>query len=172
MAITSDRFRSNFGSAYTMAIQIMMIEVHRDLWARKRTHESANFLLEEGPHIYQAMDLLENKNKDNPEAFVKINSVGKGSKQGNPILQAADLLAFGWGEYLKKKRSTMLSKIAAHRPRRFPIITWRKDMIEELVNGINADLESRRYFKSTPMRRGLKPLLKGPDYEDALSKRS
>jgi hypothetical protein len=169
--ITSDRFRSQFGSAYTMAIQILMIEIHRDLWQRKQTAEPVNILLERGPHIYQAMTLLKENNQGNPEAFVKINSVGEGVKCGNPILQAADLLAYGWGEYLKNKHSIMLSKIAAHRPKRFPIITWRKDMIEELVKGINEDIEHRRYFNGPPLRRGLKPLLKGPDYEAALAKR-
>ncbi len=158
---TSDRFRSHFGSSYTMAIQILLIEIHRDLWQRKQTNESVNILLEEGPHIYQAMELLEKGNKDNPEAFVRINSVGMGSKKGNPILQAADLLAYGWGEYRKENSSLMLSKIAAHRPKRFPIITWRKDMIEELVEGRSCGFGAKAALSRTSYAQGFEASAEG-----------
>jgi hypothetical protein len=170
-ALTSARFRSHFGSPYTMAIQILLIVIHRDLWERKQSGEPVNILLEQGPHIYQAMELLKERNMGNPEAFVHINSVGEGAKLGNPVLQAADLLAFGWSEYIKSTRSTMLSKIAQHRPKRFPCIQWRPELIEELKKGINEEIARRRYLNVPPLRRGLKPLLKGPDYESALAKR-
>jgi hypothetical protein len=166
--ITSEKFRSQFGSPYTMAIQLMMIEIHKDLWKRNRSHEKANILLEEGAHIHQALEVIE-RSRGRPDSFVNIATKGYGSKRDNPILQAADMLSYGWGEYLLQSRSQMLSGVATGRHLRFPCITWRPDLITELMDGVKGEIERRRYLGMPGLVKGIKPLLKGPDYEAELS---
>lgn len=133
-SMTSDRFRSHWGSPYTMAIQLLLIVIHNDLQRQKRGHEIANILLEGGPHVHQALEVIE-KTKGSNFAFIRIAASGCGPKLNNPLLQAADILAYGWGEYLVSERSEMLDAIASKRPDRFPIFGLTPGLIERFEDG-------------------------------------
>lgn len=156
--ITTPRFRSNWGAPFAFSIQMLMVLAHLDLKDRNRDREKANVLVEQGAHIHQALEII-GKAKHSPYAFVRIASAGWGEKTGNPILQAADLLAYSWGEYLTTNRnSSFMQGLAERKPHRFPCLPLNTDLVERLKSDINAHIERRR-----KLRPGLKVLLRMPE---------
>ena len=157
--MTTPKFRSQFGAPYTMAIQLLTILIHRDLSKRNRAEEPVNFLLEQGAHIYQALEMID-KSTQEPYAFLRVATAGKGTKSDNPILQAADLVSYGWGEYQLDGQSKMLSAVAAKHRKRYGCVPWTPGLIDQLKSGVEADIARRRKFGDPPLARGLKPFLK------------
>ncbi|MGI0134574.1 MAG: DUF3800 domain-containing protein [Candidatus Micrarchaeaceae archaeon] len=162
-SITSPRFRSNWGAPFAIAIQYMMMLIHVDLKNRGRDHEYANILIEQGTHIHQALEIID-KSRNSGHGFVKVASVGHGPKAYNPILQAADLLAYAWGENLSTGKSRMLTDVAMKRPDRFPCLPINDKLVKDLKQDIDADIKKRRNMKNAQrLDAGLKPFLKTPD---------
>jgi len=160
--MTSDRFRSQFGSPYTMAVQLLTILIHKELVRKQRSAEDVGFMLEEGKHIYQALAIIDKSIKE-PYAFLRVVTSGKGDKASHPILQAADLVSYGWGEYQVTGQSKMLRAVAAKHPKRYSCVPWTPALIACLKSGVAEDITRRREFGAPPLARGLKPLLKLPD---------
>jgi hypothetical protein len=164
-AITSERFRSNWGSAYTLAIQLLLMVVHSELHRSGHAQESVNILIEQGQHVYQALQMIEIA-KTNEFAFLRIATVGTGGKKDNSILQAADWVSHGWSQYLHDGHSPLLNAVAGSRPEKFPLVGWNPGLIERLKSDIDADIERRRVLNLKPLRRGQKLLLKHPMWDD------
>ena len=93
---TTDRFRSQYGSPYGWAFQILMVMILLKLIEQKRQYQPVNILVEAGhPNALQAMGFIEKKKRLNRNKGLRVGTYGFGGKKDNPILQAADLLAFG-----------------------------------------------------------------------------
>jgi hypothetical protein len=103
---TTNEFRSQWGTAYSFAIQMLMLIIHLRL-EEHRLGREANVLVEGGHrHSNQVLQILEKIRKaakirpaDIP---VHILSLGLGSKADHPILQTADMLAYSEWQRLQK----------------------------------------------------------------------
>jgi Protein of unknown function (DUF3800) len=157
--ITSERFRSNWGAPYAFAVQMLMILISIDLQKRNRLHESVNILIEEGPHVRQACEII-GKAKGNKNAFIRVATYGCGGKKDNPILQAADLLAYGCCEYLSTGKSRMYTNLAGPEPQRFPCLPFNAELIEMLKRDISANIELRSKLRLQRLNAGLQPILR------------
>src|SRR6202021_3460659 len=92
--ISSQRFRNNWGAPYSFAIQMLMLLVYMHLSERGKEDQVVNFLIEDGhSNIGQAMEII-GKSVHSKNTFIRLGSLEKGGKLNNPILQAADLLAY------------------------------------------------------------------------------
>ncbi len=160
--ITSPRFRSNWGAPYAFAVQMLMILIHLDLEDRKRAHEGVNILVEDGPHVYQALEIID-KAKGNENAFIRVVTSGHGPKKDNPILQAADLLAYGSCQYLSTGESRIYSGLVRPKPERFPWLHCNTELVEMVKRDINADIQRRRDLHiNVRLKSGMQPFLLRP----------
>jgi hypothetical protein len=84
--ITDQRFKSEWGSSYPFAIQLMFIMIHFHLRKRSALHEPVNILIEDGhKNSKQIIEIIRN-GKKKKGGFIKIGTYGLGGKTGNPIL--------------------------------------------------------------------------------------
>jgi len=93
-SITTQAFRSNWGTAYSYAAQMGLLLARNVLkeWGAKEEH--VNILIEEGHrNVVQVVEQFLHLKKENE--FWQVNEVGFASKKNNAILQAADMLAYG-----------------------------------------------------------------------------
>jgi len=165
--ITSSRFRSNWGAPYAFAVQILMVLAYLDLKKRNRLHEDVNVLVEEGPHVLQALEIV-GKAKNADDAFIHVVSSGQGSKRDNPILQAGDLLAYGCCQYLATGHSRMYNQLRAHKYPRLAHLVCNADLIESIKRDINASIERKRELRlQERLRFGNRPF--GKPIEDESS---
>jgi hypothetical protein len=106
-SIATPDIRSQWGTAYSFAIQMLMLVTHEILQQRKLGTE-INILVESGhPNSQQILQILgrikqayETGSSDVP---LHILSHGLGSKKDHPILQAADMLAYSDWQRLQQK---------------------------------------------------------------------
>jgi hypothetical protein len=153
--ITSQRFRSQWGSPYAFAFQLLMIIASFDLVKRDRIHEYVNVLIECGhANTQQAYEIL-SKAVDKTDFWVRLKTCGLGGKVGNPILQAADLLAYGSCQQHSNpnEESEMYKKLVYDSPVPFITLPWNKSCIESITKDINGFIErrkaERRKFRET-----------------------
>lgn len=86
--------RSQWGSAYTFAAQVGLLVVSRAI-ERDAPGDGVNILVEQGHRncnqLIQELDSLVDKSGTR----LNVKTVRKGQKLGNPVLQIADMLAYG-----------------------------------------------------------------------------
>lgn len=153
--MTSNAFRSDWGALYTFAIQILVLLVHLDLEHRERTHEEVNILIEEGHKNLGQVDEIIRKMKGNDKSFLRLKSYGHGSKKGNPILQAADMLAYSAGQHIVSGDSRMYRQLASRvKPRQFQRLHITPEHISMLKADIDASSERKRQERLQQWLRG------------------
>jgi len=144
--LTTPRFRSDWGAPYAFAIQMMMLLIYIDLKERKREHEVVNFLIEDGNHVGQAYEII-SKVPHTKEAFLNLGTLTRGGKLNNPILQAADLLAYGCCQYVSTGQSRVYMQLVARHAQQFPRLECSEKIIEMIQRDINANFERRRELR-------------------------
>lgn len=97
-AITTPEFRSRWGSAYSYAAQCVALNAYAHLRDKQLELDPVNVLFEWGHrNVGQAIDHF--CSAIDGTVFINVKTCGKGPKEGNPLLQAADMLAFSvWQE--------------------------------------------------------------------------
>lgn len=141
-SLTTNEFRSKWGTAYTFAVNMCLLAAHLEF--TKRGDESnfpwpavdINILLESGHrHCAQALEFLNNGNKiPLKKRFVTILSAGLGNKKDHPILQAADMLAYSeWQEICD--RPSPLHWVMYRESSRYRAA--RLECTAELIEGMN-----------------------------------
>jgi hypothetical protein len=145
----SDRFRSQFGSPYGWGFQMLMVMIHVELLRQRKHDQPVNILIEDGhANCEQAMQFIRRKKdleaKNGPRGL-RVNNYGLGGKKGNPILQAADLLAYGVCEYHTNGSSDFAARLAAdkHGPRLHEL-PWDESSVEAAKQDINRHSDMRR----------------------------
>lgn len=109
----SDRFRSQYGSPYAFAFQMTMAIIFLELTRQGRANQPVNILIEDGhANARQAIALIEQKNKKRSNAGLTIGTYGLGRKIGQPVLQAADMLAYGVREFHATGESYFASELS------------------------------------------------------------
>jgi len=151
--LTTPPFRSEWGSAYAFAIQMLIILVHFELKeseekGRSHKNELANVLIEGGhKNTQQAFEIISKAvgKVGDDSAFIRVKSVGVGGKKDNPILQAADLLAYGWCQRISMGKSQMLDKLAGAGapPEKFKALDLSVELVEMLKRDIDAHAQRR-----------------------------
>ena len=138
---TTQRFRSQWGSAYTFAMRMLVISLILVLEREKRAGEPVNFLIEHGhANEQQALAMLHDFEAfDDKPLIISSREIGK--KEGNPPLQAADMLAFATWEMLRDQRSRIMDKLIA-KPKKPLHFLW--DCNTDLVDIMKDTVES--YF--------------------------
>ena len=153
--MTSNAFRSDWGAPYAFAIQVLLLLIYLDLNDRERTHEEVNILIEEGHRNLGQVAVIIPKMKGNDDSFLRLNSYGHGSKKGNPILQAADMLAYSAGQHIVSGDSRMYRQLASRvEPRQFQRLHITQEHISMLKAGIDASSERKRQERLQGWLRG------------------
>lgn len=143
--ITTPKFRSDFGAPYAFAVQQLMMWIYADLKKRNRLHEDVNVLIEDGSHVRQAHEIF-TKAKDKGKMYFNLSSWGLGGKN-NPILQAADLLAYGCCQYVSNGDSVMYRQLANTGSPRFMHLLCNADWIDSIKMGVEAEIQQKREFR-------------------------
>jgi hypothetical protein len=152
--ITDQRFKTEWGSSYSFAIQLMFIMIHFYLRKRSALQEPVNILIEDGhKNSKQIIEIIQN-GKRKKGGFIKIGAYGLGGKIGNPILQAADLLAYGSCQalatggletqgdqrVLSQGDSKAFARLIADSPIPFIVSPWSPSVIEAIKEDLDAYL--------------------------------
>jgi len=97
-----------------------------------RLDQPVNVLIENGhANAKQAILLIDQKQKKHSPEGLQINTYGLGGKIGNPILQAADMLAYGVREYHTKGESYFAGGISrASQKGQLIELPWDKSSID------------------------------------------
>lgn len=148
-SVTSERFRSQWGSAYSFAIQILIILIHIELGNRNNLHGAVNVLIEDGhANSQQIMETVKKANKKSDEDvngyWLKLGSYGLGGKACNPILQAADLLAYCTCQTHSGRYSAIHRSLVWRSPIPFLALPWSKATLDAITKDINNFLEQQR----------------------------
>jgi hypothetical protein len=145
--LTTNRFRSNWGAPYSFAVQMLMLLIYFDLEARKREHEVVNFLLEDGhANVVQAEEIIRGAGHTKAP-FLNVGSCGRGGKLNNPILQSADLLAYGNCQYVSTGDSQIYRQLVGRTSDQFFRFACDKSLIEQIKRDINDTFERRRELR-------------------------
>jgi hypothetical protein len=95
-SITTQNFRSRWGTAYTFSINLLALSAWI-YFGQRSIATDVNILIEDGHrHSAQALEVMQDakKLKGEPGQYLDILSAALGSKKDHPILQAADMLAY------------------------------------------------------------------------------
>lgn len=134
----SSRFKNTFGSAYAWGVNMLLTLTRIHLVATRCIHEEINILIEDGhKNAQQAIDLVK-RGREKPGTVLKIKSYGLGGKVGNPILQAADLTAYGLSQMLSTGASVMHDALYANPPRTFKraFLPWGKSCLDAIKDDV------------------------------------
>lgn len=134
------RFKNSFGSAYGFGVNLLLTMTRLHLGNLGDTHQSINILIEDGHrNSKQAIELI-SKFKDRPGTILKVASHGLGEKKGHPILQAADLTAYGWWQYVTGGETSIFSELKTGAPRLMAMwLPWDRRSIEAVKEGVDAN---------------------------------
>jgi hypothetical protein len=114
--LTTPRFRSQWGAAYTFAVQMCLVEISLHLPKIQRNKECFNVLLEEGhQNAAQTLEHLRRMKEIAAPRILNICDYGLGGKKQNPVLQAADMLAYSSYEHHRalKRRPEIFGRLVA-----------------------------------------------------------
>jgi hypothetical protein len=144
----SERFRSQYGSPYGFAFQTLMVTIYMRLLHLKKANQPVNILIEDGHrNAQQAIGFIKEKKERGPGGLT-VETYGLGGKKDNPILQAADMLAFGVCEAHTKGHSDFASRLAPPRLLgRFLELPWNKSAVE----AVKEDILRNNYLLKTNM---------------------
>jgi hypothetical protein len=136
-ATASERFRSQYGSPYGFAFQMLMTAVYVELLKQGRANQPVNILIEDGhKNAQQTIGFIAEKKERGPGGMT-VEAYELGGKKENSILQAADLLAFGVCEFHSKGRSEFASRLApAGLLGKFLELPWHKSSVEAVTTDI------------------------------------
>jgi hypothetical protein len=142
-SVSSERFRSQYGSAYGFAFQLVMTMILAELIKQGRNNQPVNVLVEQGhANAEQVIGFIRDKKHLNSPKGLRANTYGLGGKKDNPILQAADLLAFGVCELENNGESEFLARLALPKyGKRSLKLPWDKSSVEAAVGDINWNLD-------------------------------
>jgi hypothetical protein len=143
-ANSSERFRSQYGSPYGFAFQNLMMCIFVELLKQKRENQPVNILIEDGhKNSQQAIGFIAEKKKRT--GGLTVGSYGLGGKKDNPILQAADMLAFGVCEFHSKGQSDFAARLTppeAHK--RVLELPWNKSSADAVKSDIVRNIQLRK----------------------------
>jgi hypothetical protein len=140
----SERFRSQYGSPYGFAFQMLMTCIFVELVRQGKQNQPINILIEDGHrNSQQAMGFIRDKKKK--EGGLTIDSYGLDGKKDNPILQAADMLAFGVREFHTKGYSNLAARLTPRRSRkRILELPWDRSAVEAVKSDIVRTISRKR----------------------------
>jgi len=148
--LTTERFRSQWGSPYTYAVQMALLQISLWLDKKGRQEEPINVLLEEGHrNAEQAIDHIRRLKKPNEVKVLNLRDSGLGDKKGNPVLQAADMLAYSSFEEQRKlkRKPEIFGRLVATRRPRHPDYIWldcTSELIELTKRGVEILFREKR----------------------------
>jgi hypothetical protein len=133
----SQRFKNTFGSAYAYGVNLLLIMTRVFLSLTGDTHQDINILIEDGhKNANQAIEQISTW-KRKPGAVLKISSYGLGDKKSHPILQAADLVAYGWWQFKAGTDPRMFSALRAGAPKLAAMfLPWDNSSIEAIKRDV------------------------------------
>jgi hypothetical protein len=108
---TSPRFRSQWGSPYPFAIQLILYCMHLHLNETGKLSQVVNILIEDGHANANAAINHFRESKESESVVLNYGSYSLGGKIGNPILQAADLVAYGSCQIAGGMNSSILDEL-------------------------------------------------------------
>jgi hypothetical protein len=130
-AMTTNDFRSRWGSAYTFSVMSLLMSAHL-YFEHHGLPQRVNVLIENGhKNAAQALGLI-NSARELGEKFqgkLQILTASLGAKKDHPILQSADMLAYG--EWQKMCEGSDLSIYNACHPNRGRYLTRVLDFERE-----------------------------------------
>jgi len=114
------------------------------------THEEINILIEEGhPNSNQAIDQIVSW-KRRPGAVLRITSERLGNKIDNPILQAADMVAYGWWQFKACEDKRIFSAVKRGSPKLMAaFLPWSPRCIEAVKEGVDLHKQLRNEGMAT-----------------------
>jgi hypothetical protein len=154
-SLTTNEFRSRWGTAYSFAVNMLMLCAHLEFAkpsgnpAQPNLPVDVNVLIEDGHrHSAQALEIVQDGKKiPLDKRFVNVLTAGLGAKKDHPILQAADMLAYSeWQEISGREsmlHSVMYSPTSRYRTAR---VECTADLIEEIKKGPEAWMEHKREY--------------------------
>lgn len=145
-ANTTQQFRSQWGTAYGFAVNMLIAVSH--LYMQKFGLEYAiNVLIEKGHrNAAQAVEMVLNV-KPHESLPLKVLSAGLGSKQEHPILQAADMLAYSeWQDIRNGDRAIWNALHTQSGTYLTEFVDGGKELIEIATRGVEQWLNQRKEF--------------------------
>jgi hypothetical protein len=146
---TTQEFRSRWGTAYTFAIQMLVLVAY--LYAdRFNLRAEFNVLIEDGHrHASQAIESLNKAKQVGLSVPAKLLNIGLGSKADHPILQAADMLAYSHWQQISDPDGTfplfqaLNSRGSIYLPE---YINLNNELIDVVTRGVAKWTDSRKQF--------------------------
>lgn len=145
---TSPDFRSQYGSAYSFCVNMLILAVYVHL-GRSNLRSDINILVEDGHRNSAQAVLLLNKWKTAPPVKhlpnLRILTAGLGSKVDHPILQSADMLAYSKYQHVKNGDRVIYDALHAKGTRyERHAFEFNLDLIKEIQVGPREWMERRR----------------------------
>jgi hypothetical protein len=146
-SLTTSEFRTEWGSAYAFTMQMLFLRIHLQLKSWKAEHETVNILIEDGhANVRQACEII-SKDKTVEGPLFKLGTYGCGPKTNNPILQAADLLAYSRCQSLAVGNSKMHSQLINAGAVKFLDLDCDAELIKVMERDMSAELVRRRQLR-------------------------
>ena len=143
--LTTQPFRSKWGSAYSFAVQMVLLAGHVLLKQINRKDEPVNILIAEGHRNLGQVDLqLEELQRASP--FLRIKTHGRGKMADWGILQAADMLAYAMWEKRGAIRPEIYNTLHASGKGSYnsAVVDCNGELIESISHGVDAYVVARR----------------------------
>jgi hypothetical protein len=140
-AMTSPRFRSQWGSKYTWGVNMVFLSLSKHLEADGCNDEVVNVLIEKGhSNLKQAIEHVERFKNPKNAHVIRVGNVGDGHKKDNAGLQAADMLAYGSYEELRKlkRKPEIFGRLVANPAPKHVWMSWNPVLVELGKQGVEA----------------------------------
>jgi hypothetical protein len=144
---TNQPFRSKWGTAYSHAVHMLVLASH--VYCEQfGLGSDVNILIEAGHrNSAQVLKILRDVQTLNgrPEALLNIVTVGTGNKKDNPILQAADMLAYSEWRNLKNGKMEIYGALHREGSKYQARVIWSEDGVVESI--VDADAQWKLWGK-------------------------
>lgn len=149
-ARTTKRFKNTFGSAYAFGVHLMLVMLRLHLESHRSTNEQINILIEEGhKNCQQAIDQIISW-KRRPGTVLQVASAGLGCKRDHPILQAADMVAYGWWQFKGCEDKRIFSAVKRGSPHLMAaFVPWSARFLDAVQEGVDLHKQLRKDGIST-----------------------
>jgi hypothetical protein len=153
-SLTTNDFRSRWGTAYSFAVNLLMLCTHLEFTKLEDPYKPGspldlNVLIEDGHrHSAQALEIVQDaKNIPVEKRFFTVLTAALGSKKDHPILQAADMLAYAEWQQINKRQSPLHSVMYSPTSRyRTGLIECTADLIEAIKKGPEDWMANRKRY--------------------------